>query len=150
MLQAEDKAIQVSSLQRTIIDLQYKLQSDREAWLRERSDIQKQLDERTQQHLQEKQQISQLLTEVREKQYDSTCAFGHERNCLYFIYHSSYLSLNQLNYGVSIVKEIVEAGITLEISFFPTLIIKEPGGLIKWIMDGFLILNYIPDTMWWP
>ncbi len=103
MLQAEDKAIQVSSLQRTIIDLQYKLQSDREAWLRERSDIQKQLDERTQQHLQEKQHIAQLLTEVREKQYDRT--FDHERNCYYFIYHSSYyLLLNQLNCAVSIAK----------------------------------------------
>ena len=61
----EEGTAQMSSLQRTIIDLQYKLQCERETWLRDKSDMQRQLDESKQTHLRAQHNITELQAEVR-------------------------------------------------------------------------------------
>ena len=62
--QLEEKAKQLAPLQKTLIDLQYKLHSYRETWLRERSELQRQLDEAQRAQLEEKQNYVDLLSEV--------------------------------------------------------------------------------------
>ena len=63
-MQLEDKSKQIAPLQRTLIDLQYKLHTYREAWLRERSELQRQVDEARRSQLEEKQKFVELLSEV--------------------------------------------------------------------------------------
>ena len=60
----EEGTTQISSLQRTIIDLQYKLQCERETCLRDKSDMQRQLDETKQTHLRDQHRIVELQAEV--------------------------------------------------------------------------------------
>ena len=60
----EEGTTQISSLQRTIIDLQYKLQCERETCLRDKSDMQRQLDETKQTHLRDQHRIAELQAEV--------------------------------------------------------------------------------------
>ena len=60
----EEKSKQVAGLQKTLIDLQYKLQSDREAWLRERAELQRHLTDAERTKLDEKKKFTELLAEV--------------------------------------------------------------------------------------
>ncbi len=62
--QLEDDALQLSALQRTIIDLQYRLQCEREAWLRDRADLQRQVDEARHSGLRNQHTINELSAEV--------------------------------------------------------------------------------------
>ena len=65
----EEGTTQISSLQRTIIDLQYKLQSERETCLRDKSDMQRQLDETKQTHLRDQHRIAELQAEVNSQRH---------------------------------------------------------------------------------
>lgn len=64
-LQLEEDTVQLSSLQRTIIDLQYKLQCERESWLREKSDMQRQIDEHRTGRLHDQHRVAELSAQVR-------------------------------------------------------------------------------------
>ena len=61
----EKKARELMQIQRSVVDLQYRLVEDRNQWQLEVSQLQRQLEETRQTSTQQKESIHQLLAEVR-------------------------------------------------------------------------------------
>lgn len=64
LLQFEKKAKELSQLQRSVVDIQYRLVEDRNQWQLERAQLQRRMEEALQQYMTQKENISQLLAEV--------------------------------------------------------------------------------------
>lgn len=64
LLQLEKKAKELSQLQRSVVDIQYRLVEDRNQWQLERAQLQRRMEEALQQYMTQKENISQLLAEV--------------------------------------------------------------------------------------
>jgi len=60
-----ERAGQLPNMQRQLIDMKYRLHSSREAWLRERSELQRQVDEARRAQLGEKNKIIEIIAEVK-------------------------------------------------------------------------------------
>ena len=61
----EERTKQVNNLQTALADNQYRLNTDKEAWLRERGELQRQLTESRNNHLMDQQKVTDLLAQVK-------------------------------------------------------------------------------------
>ena len=64
MQQLREKSIQMTTIQKAMIDLQDKIKRDRESWQMERTELRRRLDDYKRSHANDKERMEELLIEV--------------------------------------------------------------------------------------
>ena len=64
LFQLENRGRQVNQLQQTLVDNQYRANTDKETWLRERGELQRHLTESRNHHLMDQKKVTDLLAQV--------------------------------------------------------------------------------------